>query len=419
MLIRVTDLATLIIALSFAGYPLVASISALTNLPNTPMSIVMRGFLLALAILILVHSEGRLKRPGKLALALLAILILYGLRLVFQTIFVADSLGQSRATYWIWYFGTVLFPVIAVMTVRNFDDTRIHRLSFLMFILAAVPAALIGSTMADVEGLLVNTGRAALTSLNPISLGHLGASLSLLCLWSLFGIRSKSSTRRGLYILGLVLGFFLIFMAASRGPVFAISVALFIMGFSLRGRQKIWFLTVSSTIIGLMLFYLLSSGLSLNVNFIGRLFSVFNDFESDGSNVARAQIYMTSIQQIGDSPFLGSSIENTVVRWDPHNLYLEFFMAIGIPGGILPIIILPMLVLRAARLIKVRHVLGGIALLYIYYFVSAQFSGNVYSNGSLWVSAMVVAMSFLPRQQLKTARFRLAMPPSWRPLLPN
>jgi len=94
-------------------------------------------------------------------------------------------------------------------------------------------------------------------------------------------------------------------------------------------------------------------------------------------------------------------------------------MAIGIPGGILPIIILPMLVLRAARLIKVRHVLGGIALLYIYYFVSAQFSGNVYSNGSLWVSAMVVAMSFLPRQQLKTARFRLAMPPSWRPLLPN
>lgn len=399
MNIHVANLTTWVVVLSFAGYYLVAGVSGLLDVPNTILSISMRACVGALSAAVVLHSMTHLHQPPKLALWLLVILFLYGTRLFSQTIFDPCVLKQEGSIYWIWFIGTVIVPIIAVMTTKNLDGAKVQRLLIVMFGLAAIITAANGSTTTFLEEEVYDTGRAALASLNPISVGNLGASLSLICLWAIFGAKKSSNIFKSFYFFGVILGLYLIFVASSRGPVFSIAAALGVMGLGLPPKKKKWFLFGSSVIIATTLYYLLNNVSAEDFHFVIRLFSLFSDFESDGSNMERIGIYSTSLQQIFESPFLGSSIENTANRWDPHNLYLELFLATGFIGGLIPIIILPLLVLRSIRLVKMGHSSSGIALLYVYNFVGAQMSGNVYTNGGLWVSAMLVAVSQYPRSE--------------------
>jgi O-Antigen ligase len=393
MQVRIADLSAMVVALTFAGYPLVAGLSEVTHLPNIVISVVMRGTLLAIAILVLVMSMDGVRRLNALTLALVIVLGAYGVRLLYQTTLAPETLRMPPGTYWIWYLGTVVFPVFSVMFVTNLDSAKAYRLSYMMFVLAAIPAIIYGSTVVDGSGQTYDTGRVALLSLNPISVGNLGACITLLSLWVLFGSSRFSRVTFSFYFIGLVMGACLLFIASSRGPIFSTGAAALVMGVGLKGRTKFWFFSVSSIIFTAIFLYFVASGIGVKFSFVQRLLSLFYEFDSDGSNVERFYLYSTSIQQIFEAPLFGSSIENQVFRWDPHNLFLEIFMALGLFGGLLSVFVFPLLLLRTIRLVRQKHPHGGMAILFVNFFIGAQFSGNVYSNGPLWVSAMIVAIS--------------------------
>lgn len=389
--VRPAHVAAIIVTLSLAGYPLGAGVSALLSIPSTPISITMRGSLLALSLVLIAYNLTRQRHLGPLTLLLLVVLGLYGARLVVETAFNAGALSQAPSYYWAWYLGVVSLPVVAVVLAGRLDFVLLQRLAFVVFSVAAVAAALSGSVEKESGGQLVSTGRAALETLNPISLGNVGASLALLSIWGLFGQESVPFLRKIILTAALLMGLYLVFISASRGPLVSTAVAALFMGFSLRGRSRIWFLLGGSALVVPVFVYLISIESTLNVNFIGRL----NSFQSDGdmSNTIRIDLYTTSFHRILEYPLLGSGIEIEEYASYPHNFYLEYFMATGIFGGLLSLIVLPLLVIRAAILVRQRAVGGGFALLYIQSFLGAMFSAAVYSNSALWMTAAVMAVT--------------------------
>lgn len=392
-----------VIALSIAGYPMMAGVAALLNLPNTQLSIALRVTILGLALLIILHRT--LRRPPRQAVLIIALLFLYGLRLLYQTSFESTSLGQAPYHYWIWYFGVTLIPTLAVLMSNNLDFLLLRRVLMGTLTVAAILIMYQGSTERDSGGVLQNTGRVALDALNPISVGNVGASLVLLSLWELFGNRGRSTARRLPWALSLVLGLYVIFISASRGPLVGMGAAVLIMGLALPLKYKSGFLLGVPVLLVPTTLYLLTLETSLNVAFLSRLTGVGTD--SDVSSTIRGDLYAKAISLIKEYPIFGSTIEIQAYASYPHNFFLEFTMATGVVCGTFAFYVMSSLFMRASRLVNSGQQSGGIALLFIASFVGAQFSAAVYSNAALWVSAAVVAVGVIETRR-PSPRFRFS-----------
>lgn len=397
MMLRRSDLCSLVIALSIAGYPLVASLATVLGIPNPVLSIGMRGFVAGSSLLLVTLATFRQRQHNVLALALVCILLLYGARLAEQTLFRPQSLGGSD--YWIWYGGVTMLPVLAVMLTPNIDWRRVQVLLLLMLTVAGLLIVLQGSVTAESDGMLVDTGRVSLTTLNPISVGYVGVALVLLGMWEIFGNHTRLKNATLVFLGVTLLGLYLVFISASRGPALSLSLTLLVVALSLRGSRKLRFLGGGGLLIFAAGALFLNSEVAENVRFVTRLASIIVDFDSDASNTTRLSLFQTSIQQIQEHPALGSSIENSVYRWAPHNIILEFILATGILGGALLTLILGILLFMVAQFVRERHAISGIALIFIASATGAQFSGNVYQNSSLWITAMAIAVCTLKERR--------------------
>lgn len=391
--LRRSDLCALVIALSVAGYPLVAGLATLLGLPNALFSIGMRAVVAGISLLLVVFACSRLRQPPAFAIAVVGLLLLYGVRLVEQTLFRPQSLGEATEYGIIWYVGATMLPVLAVMLTPFFEWRRLTTLLFGVLTFAGLLAAMQGTLTAESDGILVQTGRLAFLTLNPISVGNVGVALALLGIWELFGNGVGSRKLRVISLGVILLGLYLVFAAGSRGPVMSLTLALMVMILSLRGRARLKFVTLGSLMLLGATFYLFNSEIAEQTRILERTMSLVSDFESDGANTARRDLFQTSLQQIGEHPLLGSSIENSVFRWSPHNIILEFALATGLLVGTFFVVLLILLTLKTARILRARHPIGGLALIFIASVVGAQFSGNVYQNSALWVTAMALAVT--------------------------
>jgi O-antigen ligase len=406
MRLNLTFLTNLIVALSTAGYAVLSGVSSILGVDNTPLSVTMRAVLVGISVVVLLYCVGRLRRTGPLALGLITLLLLYGLRLLVETWFDAQSLSQEPYLYWIWYLGVVSIPVITVLLSGRLEFVLLQRMLFVMFVFAGIAAALYSSVLNVSGGQIVLTGRAALESLNPISLGHVGASLVLLSIWGLFGHRLIRANRNYLLVLTMLLGLYLVFISASKGPAISLSLTLLFMAFVLRDRLG---LLVGGTAILLPSFvYLISVEAQLNVSFVSRLTGILSD--NDMSNSIRIDLYQSALTAIAENPFFGSGIEIPTYASYPHNFFLEYFMATGLFGGLISVIVFAMLLWRAALLIRTGSSAAGIALLFLNAFFGSLFSGAVYSHSTLWITAAVVAL--VPVSRLSPAA--IVEPPQLR-----
>ena len=265
---RSSHIAAVLVVMSLAGYPLVAGIAAFLSVPSTPISITMRGLLLALSVLLIALNLTRLRRPDAMTVLFLLTLGFYGVRLVAETAFDTEELSLAPSHYWTWYLGVVSIPVFVIVFVRRLDFQLLQRLAFALFSVTAVVVALGGSVEKESGGQLIATGRTALETLNPISLGSVGSSLALLSIWGMFGQTRIRFSRKLILSAALLLGLFLVFSSASRGPLVSTVLAVLVMGFSMPGRSRIWFFLGGSSLIIPAFVYLISIESTLNVNFV-------------------------------------------------------------------------------------------------------------------------------------------------------
>lgn len=398
-----------IVPLSVAGYPLIAGLATIFSLASTQLSIALRGVILGLSLLVIYHAVLKLRRPPRLAVFMLILFFLYGLRLLYETSFDSSTMGQTPSQYWIWYLGVTAFPTMAVLFSTQLDFVLMRRVLTGILTIAALVISYKGSTEGISGGVLLNTGRVALDALNPISVGNVGASLVLISTWELFGDRTTQTQRKLLWGLALVLGMYVVFISASRGPLVAMVAAIAVMGLSLPLKYKVWFLAGIPALILPVIMYLLTLEASLNVTFVSRLIEVGTD--RDVSSTIRGDLYATAISLINEYPLLGSAIEIQAYASYPHNFFLEYFMATGVFAGAFAVFVMSSIFARASRLVNSGQASGAMGLLFIASFVGAQFSAAVYSNATLWVLAAVVVVASLERvPSTRSLRFTYRAP---------
>lgn len=403
-----------VLVMSFPGYPLVAAFATMFGLPNTAMSIAMRGLNFGLALLlILVGMVGRGGRGAPVLLLLLIVFwVAYVARLYADTLYDPPILGREVTYYWVWAIGGCLVPMLGLAMKGNRPeqaDDYFRWLYVATFAACFLSMSVATGTVSNEAGMEYESGRLRLDALNPIALGHLGAMLVVLSAWALLFHRPWSRGSRRLFLLvGLAIGGYVLLAANSRGPVLAaLACFLFLLCFvSFRYKFAVMaFLVVGALAVVPLSLYLQEAH---NINAFGRLFGM--SLEEHAQQSSRLDLYASALEVFWANPWFGGALEDPSTRAYPHNVIVESFMALGFFVTLLFIGVLVALCYRAALLFRRYPQYGWPALLFLQYLVGAQFSGSLYGSTFLWC-AIGLLLSF-SGQARETARqvSRVAMP---------
>lgn len=399
MTVKISSLCALIFAISIAGYAFVASLATAFGQESTLLSILMRAFLLSVSVLAICYSAKA--RLNTLTACILLPLIIYGVRLATETSFNGRELIHDPSHYWIWFIGVTVLPTLSVLFCREFDHAFALRALRTILIISAILIVLQGSTeVQTLGGGSYDTGRSALETLNPISVGHVGATLILVCIWAFFSGTERLTVQRLVLLPAIILGIYVLFISASRGPAVALGFALLCMGVTLNSKRRVIFIGGAMVMLIPFFYYLISIESQTGSSFVER-FAVIGG-SNDYSAAIRYATYAFALDDIASNPFLGHGIEVPQLRTYPHNLFIEFYLASGIFGGTMFVLMSFYISVKAFQLIRNGGIAGWAGAVFIHYFISAQFSGAVYSSATFWVSAaLVVAASTHMREQAK------------------
>lgn len=378
-----------------SGYLLLASLTSLFSTSTTIYSILMRGLIATTSIFLIFKAKKNNFSPLKSLLikGFLFFWFIYFSRILFETFFNKDLLSQPPYYYWLWGAGTSFLPFFAISITLQNEQTidKIRQLLYHCYFAASIFSILGGSTSAinQTTNIFEETGRLRLDSIDPISLGNLGATLSILSIWSILHIKNLHFIKKYLYFtLGLSAGLYLLLSSNSRGPLVSFGVCLLFISIFSNGRIKIFstLLLITATI-GLPYITLFLEK-NYNIMTYSRL---FNQIQSeDASTQARIQMHQNAIEGISSNPLFGYGLEEYIGKFHPHNIFLESFIATGLLGGTFFIFISIYLLYISIKIYRNNRTLGWASLLFIQYLVGAQFSGSLVNSSYFWISSGLI-----------------------------
>lgn len=384
-------------ALLIAGYPLAAVIPVLAGIENRLVSVPFRALflLLALAVIAFLGIRRRTLYTGVFWVLLAIFWLLYGLRLLLDTVYVPAALRLSSVEYLLFSIGMTFIPMIAFMVGAGGATLERARKATLVGSVAAccIILGLAASRQLSGDAGMLWVGRIGIRTLNPIALGHLGASLVLLASYSLLRPKFAGRSVAGL-ILAVGIGLVTVTAAASRGPVLALGVTMVaLLASTYRHGARVRAPLLGGIILTGGVLAAVALEQRFGISILYRLVSTIGAGPEWAPDI-RVQLVSRAWEQFLSSPILGSGLEEQVSRYYPHNVIVESFMATGIAGGITFVLLILTSSYMAWRLLirDSRH--AWIALLYAQYLIGAQFSGALYTNGAMWaLMGAVVARS--------------------------
>lgn len=366
-----TILVAVLYSVSISGYPIIGALTDLLGLPPQTLSIPFRlaVFAFSAAIVAIAASNFRLSRIQAL---MYFFCVMYLMRLLI------DDFGSSLPgadTAWQLFGVAILMPMFALtLSGRYWNDQTIALLHTGVSLLALVLVLYLGLTFGEERGVLTEeAGRLSSESVNPITIGYLGANL----LFGAFCFYDKNRSRLLLAFLVviLVLAIYAVTQAASKGPVVAIlAVMLF---YVLKGRLPAW----------IALLVALASivyATALEMPVVARIGSIQDDYSTQN----RFDMIQDTFEQIAGSPWFGSAYIELHSGFYPHNQFLEAAMAVGVPLGIV------YLVLCGFGLYAILRTKVGdnlfLASCYIGALINSVFSGSLWGNITMWLSLTVI-----------------------------
>lgn len=389
----------LLFGLLIAGYPLISSLSPLLGIGSRFFSVPYRAFVLVIALGILIWTglnRGRLYR-GLFWLPLSLFWSLYFLRLLLDTAVFPVETRLASWEYWMFAIGVSFIPMMAFLVRPN--DAGLDRALVLTIVMTGI--AVIVGLYTNIRAVLagdtqsIEAGRISTDTLNPISFGHLGASLVILSATMLLSRRTTSLVGK-LVCWGLVfLGLGVTVLSSSRGPLLALVAGLAILFVAtFRRGNRLGMLAGSIVILGAGSFGGMAIQERVGFGVFSRIQKITSTF--DNASDLRMQYMHDAWQQFLDHPVLGSGLEERNSKQYPHNVVVESFMATGVLGGFTFITLLVLSLLAAGRVIFVSPRNGWVAALYLQYLVGAMVSGSLYGNATMWAlmgSIIVIASS--------------------------
>lgn len=368
------------------GYPLIAGLSTTFGLPNSMISLILRASVAILSLYLLITNTSICAKGGGRILfyCIAAFFLTYILRLTFAT-YLSEKMPLSvTINYWIWTLGSALLPALGISLARvyDFDWIELYRKAFFVTLAASLFVVLNVSTTVTNEIETYDSGRARLETLNPISLGHLGASLFLLSLAAF--LQKEKFRRRHIFLIaaGVALGISLLVGSNSRGPIIATAAALFFAWLTLKGRRKLQLnLIITVLAIGFaptLLWFEDQFGVTTYSRMLGQ------SFGSDINVVARLDLYALALQAFSENLLFGAGPDVAEVGFYPHNVTIEAFMSTGILGGVLFSAVQLLSVFLAWKICRAHKDRLWIGMIIIQYLVAAQFSGALYASPQFW-----------------------------------
>jgi O-antigen ligase len=138
----------------------------------------------------------------------------------------------------------------------------------------------------------------------------------------------------------LSVGLYSLLLTSSRGPLLFLSIYLILLLFhSARSNMPKTLAIILFVVIGFVgIIQYFGLGEIFYEMFISRFTTVAGS-SIDESAEGRAVAYQGAISQFLSSPFIGSFLEERTLKQYPHNIIIESFMALGIFGGLLFVVI--------------------------------------------------------------------------------
>jgi O-antigen ligase len=298
-------------------------------------------------------------------------------------------LRRSVDEYLLVFTGVCLIPMIAMFASATSDTLR--------FALSAAFGACF-VTACLLIWLLLTGGvvewslRLATETLNPISVGYVGAALVVLAAVHQSSKAINGAISRGaLQLVRLAaypLGLSVVFTSGSRGPLLALLTAFLARaviaasGRSLGGVRVavVIFVSVALLAAGALVFTTIAAE-GIGPSIADRLASV-----QDESSDLRLRAAIGAMAQFADSPVFGSSMMEQSTMDYPHNMFLEALIATGIFGAI-AYLVLFLTVLRAAVYLIRDGQRQWLGMLCVMQLVATLTSGSLYLTDTFWTLA--------------------------------
>ena len=243
----------LLYGVAIAGYPLVSILNVLLGIPNRLTSVPFRAIVLGLSVAVAVRAGTRSTQfyRGLLWAPLALFILLYLYRMYADTVLAPIPLTMPPVEFLSFGLGVTFIPMLPFFEplgarARDLAVPFIQR----MAALAAVLVLLVGIRQFLAGDLLALwRGRFGTETLNPISLGHLGASIAVLAAYRIVWEPPEGVFRRVLLTGSLVLGAITVAASASRGPMLAGLVAIAALWLlPLRGRARAAMLAITGVL---------------------------------------------------------------------------------------------------------------------------------------------------------------------------
>ena len=376
----------LLIGLMFTGYPAISFLSIPLNIEAERSRLITMPFravvlVLGTGLLISAWRNRRLVSLNGLHILFICFWSLYGIRLVYETLYNAELLVFKYTEYLAYGFGICIASTYGLFTRMSLRVANVApRFIWLLALIAIITGIVLR------RGELGIDRRAQFGTLNPISYGQ--CSVTLILLSAYLALTTKELWLKVLFAVGSLPGFVVVTLAASRGPVLCLLgglAVLFVLAFRLGHKLRAIFGTFV-VVIGLWmgLDHLIQSQSLLTTRFS----ETAQDFQG-GGELERPILWSAALAEYVKHPVLGAGLEIPVMGY-PHNLTIEALLTTG-PLGALLFIALQVFMIRG-----MGHTLRFIpttwaALLGVQYLVHSQFSGSLCFAPEFWATVLLQA----------------------------
>jgi hypothetical protein len=367
----IRHLFALVAALSFVGYPLAGSLSALFSVDSTTTSYPFRGLTVTLSFLLIMLSLTR--TLSSIKITFVVFLILYSARMLYDMYYSPLDLPDARFSG-LFFLVTVLIPIVSLGISRAYYDEEL--LAKYILILSTISTVLIFALgLAGLNSTLDANGRLGFSSLDPVSVGYtaLFSLISIYYLWK----KSKRFTRLVIYMPVVTVALWVVLLTAARGVV--ISAFLCALSLSVKNKRAMYVLLGFSLIAFIGLQDWISS-LPIADRFLNT--------GADSSSLERIDRISAAFTLMMQNKMFGYAYVDTYYFSFPHNLILESGMALGVFGATL------MIWIQIYYFIVIRSSINNAqrytAFLGIIGLSAAWLSSTLWSSAGFWVPLILL-----------------------------
>lgn len=378
---------TNLLLLSVLGYPVIGVVTSYYTVESSDFAIYFRASVVLYAAFAITLGLTTLPKRtlSFFPPAVTTFVILYSVRII------ADAMsGQfpGIGTDSLYFYGTCVIPPMAMCVLVRYRDAKRDAPLFLI-LGGVICAAILFMSLTGITGIYDPRneiqGRLTLGRLNPISIGHVGATTVIAAI-ALFFERGHTLRLRwlALPIAGLALSCMV--LAASRGPVVSLVGAIMALLVFLRR----WGLLAMLAVVALIA--------AINTsNFQGELLQRLLAIGVDGSSMARLDIQSLALDQFLAHPITGSAYVELITGFYPHNIILDAAMSLGVVGLALMLYILTTAVVATARHMRSGEMM--LPLLTVQYLLAVQFSGAIVNSAEFWAAFALILAQWRTRQK--------------------